>query len=259
MNEEAGFLQALAENPDDKTARLIYADWLDDHGEIARAEFIRLDLSRGDIPKSVEGDIRRKAVMDRLRELRRSIDCKWAATFDEFDCLIWDSRTVRVRINTYGSAPKKYGKRAVKISAGEALFLLREGWERLGEGSNYFYFRLPEGQPTRDPIITIQVPTDAEVERLAMAWHRKGESLRTFLGPWFVTYQARGAMKVTMRTVEFTAEHWGRDLGEHSLPESPAQFDFGSSFPWSISLLWEEGNEQPPRWSRGESRVVLDQ
>jgi uncharacterized protein (TIGR02996 family) len=36
------FLQDIREHPDDDTPRLVYADWLDDHGDPRRAEFIRL-------------------------------------------------------------------------------------------------------------------------------------------------------------------------------------------------------------------------
>jgi uncharacterized protein (TIGR02996 family) len=38
--EEAGFLEAIREHPDDDGPRLVYADWLDERGE-ARGEFIR--------------------------------------------------------------------------------------------------------------------------------------------------------------------------------------------------------------------------
>jgi uncharacterized protein (TIGR02996 family) len=42
MSDEAAFLDALAANPADDTARLVYADWLDEHGEPAKAEYLRL-------------------------------------------------------------------------------------------------------------------------------------------------------------------------------------------------------------------------
>src|SRR5262245_36899597 len=41
MSHEA-FLQDILEHPDDDTPRLVYADWLDDHGDPERAEFIRV-------------------------------------------------------------------------------------------------------------------------------------------------------------------------------------------------------------------------
>src|SRR5947209_1070483 len=48
MSPEESFLHAVLEAPDDDTPRLVYADWLDDHGEHDRAEFIRvrIDLAR---------------------------------------------------------------------------------------------------------------------------------------------------------------------------------------------------------------------
>src|SRR5689334_14335378 len=36
-----GFWKAIVANPDDDTHRLVLADWLDDQGDSARAEFIR--------------------------------------------------------------------------------------------------------------------------------------------------------------------------------------------------------------------------
>ena len=38
MNERHGFLEALEENEDDTPTRLVYADWLDDHGEHEEAD-----------------------------------------------------------------------------------------------------------------------------------------------------------------------------------------------------------------------------
>lgn len=41
MTDEADLLAAIAANPTDDSPRLIYADWLDDHGEHRLAAFIR--------------------------------------------------------------------------------------------------------------------------------------------------------------------------------------------------------------------------
>jgi uncharacterized protein (TIGR02996 family) len=38
VSEREAFLQWLAENEDDTTARLVYADWLDEHGEHEEAD-----------------------------------------------------------------------------------------------------------------------------------------------------------------------------------------------------------------------------
>jgi uncharacterized protein (TIGR02996 family) len=38
VNEREAFLQLLAKNEDDTTTRLVFADWLDDHGEHEEAD-----------------------------------------------------------------------------------------------------------------------------------------------------------------------------------------------------------------------------
>jgi uncharacterized protein (TIGR02996 family) len=42
MDERAALVAAIAANPDDDTPRLAFADWLQEHGEDDRAEFVRL-------------------------------------------------------------------------------------------------------------------------------------------------------------------------------------------------------------------------
>jgi uncharacterized protein (TIGR02996 family) len=44
MNHEDAFLQAIVADPDDIDARLVYADWLEENGDTARAEFIRIGV-----------------------------------------------------------------------------------------------------------------------------------------------------------------------------------------------------------------------
>jgi uncharacterized protein (TIGR02996 family) len=44
MSTADAFLRNIRENPDDDTARLVFADWLDENGDPERAEFIRLQI-----------------------------------------------------------------------------------------------------------------------------------------------------------------------------------------------------------------------
>lgn len=44
VSDELGFLSAICGQPGDDTARLVYADWLQDHGHDQRAEFIRVQV-----------------------------------------------------------------------------------------------------------------------------------------------------------------------------------------------------------------------
>ena len=49
MNDNA-FLSDILANPSDETLRLVFADWLEDHGDIDRAEFIRVECQREKVP-----------------------------------------------------------------------------------------------------------------------------------------------------------------------------------------------------------------
>lgn len=45
MSDRAAFVSAIAASPDDDLPRLVFADWLDENGDPARAEFIRLQIT----------------------------------------------------------------------------------------------------------------------------------------------------------------------------------------------------------------------
>lgn len=65
----AAFLRAICENPDDDTARLVFADWLDEQGDADRAAFIRLQvgLAAGTVPEAEReaAEARVAALLDR--------------------------------------------------------------------------------------------------------------------------------------------------------------------------------------------------
>jgi uncharacterized protein (TIGR02996 family) len=75
MSDEQRFLAALADRPEDRTVRLVYADWLEEQGE-PRAELVR-----------IEEEMRRVAVHSdrfwelkpRRNELRKAYDEEWLA------------------------------------------------------------------------------------------------------------------------------------------------------------------------------------
>src|SRR4051812_16501242 len=45
MPDDDAFLRAIIDDPDDGLPRLVYADWLDEHGDPDRAEFIRVQCA----------------------------------------------------------------------------------------------------------------------------------------------------------------------------------------------------------------------
>jgi uncharacterized protein (TIGR02996 family) len=73
MSHEA-FLREICERPDDDAPRLIYADWLDENGESARAEFIRVQVEQARFPA---GDPRREKLNEWLRRVPGIDPEKW--------------------------------------------------------------------------------------------------------------------------------------------------------------------------------------
>src|SRR5262245_47643589 len=73
---EDGFLRAILAEPSDHTARLVYADWLEEHGDNIRAEFLR--LLEGFAPATQEIE-RSRAWRKRLQQLAARLDTVWLA------------------------------------------------------------------------------------------------------------------------------------------------------------------------------------
>ena len=74
MNTGDAILADIREHPDDAALRRIYADWLDDHGDAARAEFIRVQL---DLAALGEWDDARPALEKRQAQLLREHEQQW--------------------------------------------------------------------------------------------------------------------------------------------------------------------------------------
>ncbi len=66
MTERDALLRGIAANPSDDVARLVFADWLDEHGEPARAEFIRAQIEAENLHRNSP---RRRALEKRAEEL----------------------------------------------------------------------------------------------------------------------------------------------------------------------------------------------
>src|SRR5438128_32858 len=68
---EAAFLRSIAEEGDVNTGRLVFADWLEEHGESPRAEFIRVgcELAASNLSEKHRHDlrVRERALLDAHR------------------------------------------------------------------------------------------------------------------------------------------------------------------------------------------------
>jgi uncharacterized protein (TIGR02996 family) len=82
-----GFLQHITAEPDDDTPRLIYADWLEEHGDADRAEFIRVQIERTSLPK---WDARQVRLRLRERELLALHKGRWMAELPDIKGVVWD-------------------------------------------------------------------------------------------------------------------------------------------------------------------------
>src|SRR5262245_15136360 len=76
--EDAAFLAAVLSDPDDTATRLVYADWLEERGDL-RGEFLRV-LVQIDRPAAPAPAVKAPRAYDRLRELQGLLDPGWVCS-----------------------------------------------------------------------------------------------------------------------------------------------------------------------------------
>ena len=84
MSPEDAFVHAILDNPDDDTTRLVFADWLEEHGRASHAELIRVQCELARLPKrsrEPKAKARREKLAAREKELLRQPEFfpKWPA------------------------------------------------------------------------------------------------------------------------------------------------------------------------------------
>lgn len=90
MSEEAAFLMALKANPADDTARLVYADWLDEHDQPQKAEYLRAVVGVARAPEDA-------AASERLLAAVPHADLDWRLEAGARFALILDGYTEKIR------------------------------------------------------------------------------------------------------------------------------------------------------------------
>src|SRR5689334_13304664 len=78
MSDRLGMIHAIHEQPGDDLPRLAYADWLDEHGDADRAEFIRVELRLARLPRE---DAEFRALFARDLELIKQHKDEWFGTW----------------------------------------------------------------------------------------------------------------------------------------------------------------------------------
>jgi uncharacterized protein (TIGR02996 family) len=80
MSERAAFISAILDNPDNDTVRLVFADWLEEHGEAERAEFIRCQIEVARLPKILRDAIEPGK---RAAEMLKKHEAEWRKVVPE--------------------------------------------------------------------------------------------------------------------------------------------------------------------------------
>jgi uncharacterized protein (TIGR02996 family) len=78
MTDEQALFQTILEHPDDDAPRLVYADWLEEHGDAERAEFIRVQIEAAHWE---HGDPKRTKLEVRAAQLLRAHRDDWRPPF----------------------------------------------------------------------------------------------------------------------------------------------------------------------------------
>src|SRR5215471_7840250 len=78
MSDEKALLAAIRDHPDEDTPRLVYADWLQEHDQPERAEFIRVQIEAANLRWD---DARWKELAERARQLLEVHGEEWIEPF----------------------------------------------------------------------------------------------------------------------------------------------------------------------------------
>src|ERR1043165_1555580 len=88
MPQKKAFLKAIIDNPDDDAVRLVYADWLEEHGDTDRAEFIRLQI---EVAKGADPGAPPHNLSLRGGDLLPQHEPSWRAGLPEIPGVYWHS------------------------------------------------------------------------------------------------------------------------------------------------------------------------
>jgi uncharacterized protein (TIGR02996 family) len=145
-----GFLEAVRESPDDDLNRLAWADWYEDHGEDARATFIRAQVHAARLPDGPQRD----ALEDQADDLLARHEHDWLDGLEQFAAdWRWERGLLEGATLFAGRTAEgldlieRLPLRAVRLLGNEASYLLAAEWEFLRHIERVDLGRHPERLP----------------------------------------------------------------------------------------------------------------
>jgi uncharacterized protein (TIGR02996 family) len=136
------FLEDIAEHPADPAPRLVFADWLDEQGQFARAEFIRLQLQRAALASD---DPACEPLLARERQLLAIHGDTWRAELPQIDGIEWGEFHGGFVEEAIAQTPEAFLEQSEAIYRVAPVRRLR----LRGEGQHGWGFRLGTAQATR--------------------------------------------------------------------------------------------------------------
>jgi uncharacterized protein (TIGR02996 family) len=129
-SEQEGLLKAIDEAPEDDAPRLVYADWLDDHGDPDRAEFVRCQVR---LARMAEWDPDRFDLEERSLDLFAEHRAAWLARLPKWakEMRLSFRRGLPEEARLSPAAFLRHGERLAQLIPLRGLTLV--GWERLDE------------------------------------------------------------------------------------------------------------------------------
>jgi hypothetical protein len=110
----------------------------------------------------------------------------------------------------------------------------------------------------RNKTVDVEIPTDEEIESVAMRMHKSGKSCRETILGWNVIYIPRKPNSYsTVRRDIFTGKEGAQSASKEFV--SPAEFTFGYNAPWKVVLSWKDGDDKPPtKFTYGEDKLIRE-
>jgi uncharacterized protein (TIGR02996 family) len=172
MEQDRIFLEAIRDDPEDDLHRLAWADWLDDHGQSTRADFIRAQVCLARLP---EADPRRDALEDEADDLLAQHEPGWAEGVAELGVLEWQWRRGCIeRVTVWADTLLTHGEELLNLAPVRSVRLLMETGDAVRLAGLPLLAHVEEldlGRDSRDSALVSPLQRDQPLQLLLASRH----------------------------------------------------------------------------------------